>query len=105
MSNSKKKKRETSKETEKYDPYTRSKQTKKEQQKQQITETACGSNQMSYLTDLKVVIINMLKELKETVIKVKKWNNDNILSNSQYKKRDRNYKKDPNGNFEVGKYI
>lgn len=68
-------------------------------------ETAYGSNQMSYLTDLKVVIINMLKELKETVIKIKNWNDDNILSNSQYKKRDRNYKKDPNGNFEVGKYI
>ena len=86
MSNSKKKKkRETSKETEKYDQYTRNKQTKKEQ-KQQIMETASGSNQMSYLTDLKAVIINMLKELKETVIKVKKWNDDNIISNSQYKK-------------------
>lgn len=32
-------------------------------------ETAYENNQMSYLTDLKVVVINMLKELKKTVLK------------------------------------
>ena len=46
---------------------------------------------MSDLIDLKIIIINMLKEWKETVVKVKKKKNvydDNIISNSKYLKKE-----------------
>lgn len=53
---------------------------------------------MSDLTDLKVVIINMLKELKGTVIKAKekqrnKKHDGNVMPNRQHQKRDKIIKK------------
>lgn len=60
----KKKKNETHKETEKRDPHTR--------KKKQIMETAYESHHMADLTGLRVVNINILKELKEIVNTVKK---------------------------------
>lgn len=57
-------------ETGKYDPYAR-KTDKQQTNKNHATETAWKSDQMLYLSkkDLKVAVINMFKEQKETIIK------------------------------------
>ena len=72
----------------------------------QIIETACDSNQMSDLIgDIKVVIINLLTELKKTMIKDVK---EGIMTMSHQIHNVRNereiYEKEPGRNCGVKKY-
>lgn len=58
---------------------------------------------MSDLTDkhFKLVVVNTFRERKETMIKEEC--EDNVSSNREYQYRVRDYKKESNGDFGVGK--